>query len=79
MELNQICETNLLQKILLKLMFVSLRILVSLPHLGVVLYLHDICVVQAHVYKHFNALFEQSPVHLLSVSVLTDQMEQSSS
>ena len=67
-----------LNELLLKLTLVNRKVLVSLPHVVVIL-LNDIRIDEAHLNKGLDAVLQQVPVHLLSISVLRDLVQESPS
>jgi hypothetical protein len=67
-----------LDELLLKLTLIYGKVLVPLPHIVIVLF-NDIGIDKAHLHKCLNAILQQIPVNLLSVSVLRDLVQEGAS
>jgi hypothetical protein len=67
-----------LNELLLKLTLIDRKVLVSLPHIVIILF-NDIRIDKTHLDKRLDAILQQVPVDLLSISVLCDLVQESCS
>jgi len=63
-----------LYQLLLKLRLIQGKILVSFPHIVIVL-LDNVCVDESHLDEGLDAFFEQIPIYELSISIFGDLMQ----
>mmetsp|Transcript_12723 Transcript_12723/g.12571 ORF Transcript_12723/g.12571 Transcript_12723/m.12571 type:complete len:207 (-) Transcript_12723:263-883(-) len=64
----------LLYQLLLKLRLIQGKILVSFPHIVIIL-LDNVCVDESHLHEGLDAFLEQIPVNQLPISIFGDLMQ----